>query len=94
MRTSHFRMASAKGWEELKLTKAYKALRESQKIAKDCCERVKINLRAYKMAESSAVYSKIDVTEGMLPPRQNPRKTTPNPSPASDFDPSLYTGED
>lgn len=51
-----------------------------------------MTLRAYKIDVSSAVY--IGATKGNLPSRQKSGKADPNPPPASDFDPSMYSRRD
>lgn len=49
---------------------------------KDYCGRVKITLRVYKIAESSAVITVVI------------KKSLPTPTTASDFVPSVYIGRD
>ena len=67
-----------------------RALRQSLKIVKDETGRVKMICKARTMADSSAV--KTEAAEGRLPDRLKDGKTTLNPTPASDLEPSVKTG--
>ena len=80
------------GWQVNMSSRADNAAWESEYIVKVPAGRVKSVLTAKRMAESSAV--KIEAREGRLPERENSGKTAPNPTPASDLEPSVNTGMD